>query len=72
MTQQNELILRVKAKKKELEADLERLKNNISSGAKTHEDDLKKKIVEISDDIKHANKEFTEAVAKKINRWLKP
>jgi len=71
MTEQVELILRVEAKKKEFQAELVGIKNNITESAKESKINLEKKIQEMTDDLKSAREYFSEAIAKKINKWLR-
>lgn len=71
MSEQRELILRVEAKKMDLLLELEKLKNDVADSAGDNRDKLEKKIKEMSSDIKEAGEGFSEAVAKKINDWLK-
>ncbi len=69
--QKDELLLRIKAKKKALEAALAQLKADsqgaINEKQEKIEDDLKK----LSYIIREASENFSEKIAKKINEWLK-
>lgn len=71
MSEQKELILRVEAKKKELQAELASAKNKMIGNAKEAKAELEKKIENISDDLKNANKDFSETISKKLNKWMR-
>lgn len=71
MSEQKELILRVEAKKKELQAELASVKNKMVGNAKESKKDLEEKIDNISDDLKNAKEDFSEAIAKKLNKWMR-
>lgn len=70
MSEQKELIFRVEAKKKELQAELTSMKNDISESAVKKKKEIKEKVETITNDLKNANENFSEAIAKKINVWL--
>ena len=71
MSEQKELILRVEAKKKELQAELASVKNKLVGNAKQSKKDLEDKIEDISGGLKNAKEDFSEAIAKKLNRWMR-
>ena len=71
MSEQKELTLRVEAKKKEFQAELASLKNDMSDSAKKNKILLEKKIKDIADELKNAREEFSETIAKKFNEWIK-
>ena len=70
MSEQSELIYRVEAKKKELQAELASMKNDITDSAIKNKKDLEDKIKEMTQDLKNAGDHFSESVAKKFNDWL--
>lgn len=70
MSEQKELILRMEAKKKEFQADLVSMKNDMSSKTKKNKEVLESKIKEMTKDLKNGKEHFSESVAKKFNEWL--
>lgn len=70
MSQQQELIYRVEAKKKELQAELAGLKNDMADSAIKNKKELESKIKEMTSDLRNASDHFTENIAKKFNDWL--
>jgi predicted RNA-binding protein with PIN domain len=71
MPEQKELILRVEAKKKEFQAELASAKNKMIGNAKEANTELEEKLENISNDLKNAKEDFSEAIAKKLNEWMK-
>ncbi len=70
MSEQKELILRVEAKKKEFQAELASIENDIADGVKKKKKNLEGKIEEITNQLKNAENGLTETIAKKFNEWL--
>jgi len=71
MSETKELILRLEAKKKEFQAELVSIQNDMTESAKVNKEALESKIKEMSADLMNAKEGFSEKVAKKINEWLK-
>lgn len=69
--QKKELLLRAEAIKKQVEADLAKLKVGAQESMNLERGRLESKLNEVSATIKEAEENFTEAVAGKINSWLK-
>jgi hypothetical protein len=70
MSEQKELTLRLEAKKKEFQAELASIKNDMTGSAKKSKDTLESKIKEITGDLRNAKEDFSEKIAKKFNEWL--
>jgi len=70
MSEQQELIYRVEAKKKELQAELASMKNDMADSAIKSKRELEAKIKEMTKDLKTSSEHFTEKVSKKFNDWL--
>ncbi len=70
MSQKDELIQRMKAKKAQMSADLENLKLKAHENKNEKEKELESKIEELSGDIKELSNNFSESVAERVNKWL--
>ena len=69
-TEMTELKARVEAKKKELEAQIAKIKAGSISGANDAMEKLQKKLNNLEGDLQHGWENLSESVAGKINRWL--
>ncbi|MCB0422220.1 MAG: hypothetical protein KDD61_14575 [Bdellovibrionales bacterium] len=69
--QTDEFLRRVKAKKKQFEADLAKLNVDTHDSTNETKKQLEKKIDEMTVAIKQAGENFTDSIAEKINGWLK-
>jgi Skp family chaperone for outer membrane proteins len=69
--QKEELTLRIKAKKKRLSAKLAQLKADARGEINEEQDKLKSKIDKLEDALGEIGYNFSDSVAKKINKWLK-
>lgn len=70
MSEQKELILRVKLKVKELQVELSKMENDIINNSSNAKVELEKKIKEVSADLANTKEEISESIAKKFNDWL--
>lgn len=70
-TEMKELKLRLEAKKKELEAQVARLKADSAGAATETLRSLESKLEGIKGDLSHAFENLSETAAAKLNKWLK-
>ena len=69
--QKKELVMRADAKVKHLQASIAQLKVDAHSSKNDELEKLEKQLTGLTETIKEAGENFTEAVAKKFNSWLK-
>lgn len=69
--QKDELVSRLKAKKKALEADLAQLNADTQGDVNEKREKIKSNLNELSSMISETSENFSENIAKKINEWLK-
>lgn len=71
MTSEKQALMdRAKAKKKEFEAQLLKLKADTTSESNEKKRSLEDKLKKFEADIKEGSDNFTDEVARKINKWL--
>ncbi len=71
MSQMDELRDRVEAKKLRLQAKIKELQADARSAARDEARDLQSKLDALADSVKDGWDDMTEAVAGKLNAWLK-
>jgi len=69
-TEMNELKLRVEAKKKELEAQIARVRADSMGKTNDAIEALQKKLSTLETDLKDGWENLSESIAGKLNRWL--
>ena len=70
-SQKEELVQRIKAKKKEIEAEIYRLKADAQGVVNEKQEKLEAKAKELTAVLQEATNDFSEKIAKKMNEWLK-
>jgi hypothetical protein len=71
MSHKAELKDRIEAKKKRIEAQVSEFKADARSTSREESEKLESKLDELADSLKDGWDEMTEAVAAKLNHWLK-
>ena len=71
MSQKDELKDRIMAKRKRLEAQLSELKADARSASREQAQKLQSQLDELNENLKGGWDDLTEAVARKLNNWLK-
>ena len=70
MTQQKEIINRLKRKNKDLERKLASLKNDVANKVSEGQDNLMMKAKKLVTNLKNEKDKISGLLAKKVNNWL--